>query len=85
MFREFKAHPLSFILLFAGLILSLLFYVYFAHDPHFERFVVLGLSGIYFLWSLVHHHQKGDLSTSIVIEYLLIALLAVVFLLSTTV
>ena len=83
--HEFKANPQSFLLLFASLLVSLGLYLYFIHDPHVERFVVLFLCGIYFLWSLYHHYHRGDLSASIILEYLLMALLAVVFLMSTTI
>jgi len=58
-------------------------FLYFNYNPHYQRNVIYGTSGMYFFWSLYHHYQKGDLHTSIIIEYLVIILLGVIVLSST--
>lgn len=83
MFSEIKKSPLSFTLLFVGLLVSLVLYFYFSFDTQLQRRVIYFTGGYYFLWSLFHHYQKGDLQTSVILEYLLIALFAVLLLTGT--
>jgi hypothetical protein len=83
MFSEIKKSPLSFILLFVGLLVSLILYFYFSYDTSLQRRIIYFTGGYYFLWSLFHHYQKGDLQTSVILEYLLIALFAVLLLTGT--
>ncbi|MCL4384510.1 hypothetical protein M1116_03580 [Patescibacteria group bacterium] len=81
--HEIKHHPFSFTLLFIGLILFLLLFFYFYFDPHLQRRVIYGAGVFYFLWSLLHHYQKGDLQFSLVIEYLVVALFGALLLTGT--
>lgn len=83
MIDEIKKSPLSFLILFIGLIISLVLYFYFGHDQHDQRRVIYTAGGFYFLWSLYHHYRKGDLQPSLILEYLLIALFAVLLLTGT--
>lgn len=83
MVNEIKKYPLSFIILFLGLAVSLFFFFLFSYNQHDQRRVIYIAGGFYFLWSLYHHYRKGDLQTSIIVEYLLIALFAVLLLTGT--
>ncbi|MFA5895002.1 MAG: hypothetical protein WC851_04455 [Candidatus Shapirobacteria bacterium] len=67
------------IILIAGFFL----YLYFDHNSHYQRNVIYLTGGSYFLWSLYHHYQKGDLHLSIIIEYLVIIFFALIILSST--
>lgn len=82
-FKEISQKPGEYIvLLFIFIISGLAFYL-FSFDPHAQRRVIYFASGAYFLWSLHHHYKRGDLHVSIVIEYVLIAILGIVLLSST--
>lgn len=61
------------------LILSLGTVVFFFFSGERSMQFVVGVitSFSYFSWGVVHHHLEGDLHPAIVVEYLLIALLAV--------
>lgn len=77
-FNEINRHPQNYVV---GLILAisisfLLFYYRF--DTQIQRQVVYFASGIYFLWSLWHHYRRGDITISIMMEYILLALLALI-------
>lgn len=82
-FKEIEEKPLEYlILLFIFIVALVLFYV-FRFDHYLERRIVYGASAAYFVWSLYHHYHRGDLHLSIVIEYLIFILLAIVITAST--
>lgn len=83
MFSEIRQHPLSFFVLFLIAVSGGVAFFFFSYDSHWQRRIVYATSGLYFLWSLYHHHQKGDLELSIIFEYLVFILLALVVI-STT-
>jgi hypothetical protein len=53
---------------------------FYSGMPHKQYLLVIFVSTLYFLWGIFHHYLEGDLHIRIVVEYLLIALLAVVLL-----
>ncbi|MBI2464930.1 hypothetical protein HYV64_02195 [Candidatus Shapirobacteria bacterium] len=65
------------------LVTGLFLYIYFRNNSHYQRNIIYLTGGSYFLWSLYHHYQKGDLHLSIIIEYLIIILFALVVISST--
>ena len=81
--HEIKKHPLNFTILFAGLLVLLTLFLFFYYDSHLQRVIVYSGGVFYFLWSLYHHYQKGDLQLSLVIEYLFVALFAALLLTGT--
>lgn len=81
--REIKKYPLSFALLLLAFIVFIILFFVFATDPHFQRRLVYFAGGFYFIWSLLYHYQKGDLNLSLVIEYLVVALLGAILLTGT--
>lgn len=56
------------------------FFHYLRGMPEKQYIVILATSGLYVFWGIVHHLIKGDFHLKIVVEYLLIAILAVVLL-----
>jgi len=72
----------DYIILIAGLIIGVLGYGIFSASQSVEIILIISLGGFYFLWGIWHHFREGDLHLKIVLEYLLIAVLAVVLLLS---
>lgn len=80
---QVKQHPFEYLALFILLIVSAFVFLLAYPDSHLQRRVVYFASAAYFGWSLYHHHHRGDLQVSIIIEYLLFALLAILLLSST--
>ena len=63
-----------------GIILSvgLAFVSYYSGNPN-QQFTIIMLTGaLYVLWGLILHAVEGDLHPKIVVEYVLIAMLAVI-------
>jgi len=81
--HEVKKKPLEYLVLGSIFLLGLILYFFVASNPHNQRLVVYGLAAGYFFWSLYHHYKRGDLTVSIIIEYLVIALFGIVLLTAT--
>lgn len=76
-------HKLDYFILSIIFIAGLFLFMFVGAVPHYQRNVIYAVSGSYFLWSLWHHYRLGDLSVSIIIEYLVMILLALVILSGT--
>ncbi|MFA5024966.1 MAG: hypothetical protein WC503_00465 [Candidatus Shapirobacteria bacterium] len=78
--KEIKKHSLNYLIL--GIILAvslfLLFYFQLNFDVRDERILVCSTAALYFIWSLFHHHRRGDLQLSVILEYFLLSLFAVI-------
>jgi hypothetical protein len=81
-FKEIKQKPFEYIILLICLIVGFIFYILIG-DNQARRWIVYSIGILYFVWSLYHHYQRGDLQLSIVVEYLLIILLGIVFISGT--
>jgi hypothetical protein len=67
-------HYLSLILI---LVLGLfLFYLYLGY-PDKQMMTIIGISILYVVWGAIHHYLQGDLHIKIVVEYILIAAVAI--------
>ncbi|MBN1169241.1 hypothetical protein JXA63_05115 [Candidatus Woesebacteria bacterium] len=53
------------------------FYI-FSYDRLFQFFIAIAVSLSYVTWGLVHHHIHQDFHLSILVEYLVIAILGLV-------
>ncbi len=74
-FKEHFSHAII-VLLFLCFGITIFFAV--AHDP-FMRIIVLGLVSMsYAVWGIVHHFMRKDLTWAMVLEYVIIAFLALV-------
>ncbi len=78
--KEIKQKPLEYITLALVFLIGLLIYFFADISSHNQRLVVYFLAVCYFFWSINHHYRRGDLSISIVVEYLVMALLGIVLL-----
>ena len=85
--KEIKKHPLNYLILGVIFIVAFILFFYFRQnfDAHDERRVVYVTAGLYLTWSLFHHYHRGDLHFSIILEYFLLALFAVIIALTTLV
>ncbi|MFA6602992.1 MAG: hypothetical protein WCT01_04285 [Candidatus Shapirobacteria bacterium] len=83
MFKNLLRYPWEFLILALLLGSSLVTYFIFGSSPQIRRYLIC-LSGLlYWSWSLFYHWRRGDLNLSILVEYLVFALLGVVVLLSS--
>jgi EamA domain-containing membrane protein RarD len=57
------------------------FYI-FSYDRLFQFFIAIAVSLSYVTWGLVHHYIHQDFHLSVLIEYLVIAILALVVIFS---
>ena len=76
--HEVKTHLDDYILLAAGLILLMLFFVLFMGNDVMEKAVIVSGGVLYVAWGVWHHEKEKDLNLTIVLEYGLTALLAIV-------
>jgi len=84
-FNEIKKHPLNYLILGVIFIAAIISFFFFrqSFDTHDQRRVVYVTAALYLFWSLYHHYRRGDLQFSIIIEYLLLALFAVLVAVTT--
>lgn len=85
--KEIKKNPIDYVILAIILIIAFILFIFFNQnfDSHNQRRVVYVTAALYLLWSLFHHYRRGDLQVSIIIEYLLLAIFAVIIALTTLV
>lgn len=83
--KEIKKHPINYLIL--GVIFTVAIILFFYYRLIFDirdiRILIFGTAILYFIWSLFHHHNRGDLHLSIILEYFLIALFAVIVAMTT--
>jgi hypothetical protein len=82
-FKEIEQKPVEYLVLFFIFLAAAVIFTTFGSNHFLQRRIVYATSSAYFLWSLYHHYHRGDLNISIVIEYLVFILLAVVITAST--
>lgn len=83
MLKNFLRYPLEFLLLALLLVACAILFLAFGSTPHLRRNLTIITAATYLAWSLFYHWRRGDLTFSILVEYLVFALLGVVVLLST--
>ena len=71
-----------YLLLFSGLFLGLGAFLTFAAQTNQRRLSIVLTALFYFSWGMVYHKQERTLHPKIVMEYLLIAILGSILLLS---
>lgn len=54
----------------------------FAYDKQFQAGVAISLAVAHVIWGVVHHHIHHELSLSIILEYLAVAIFGLVVILS---
>jgi hypothetical protein len=78
--KEIKQKPFEYLTLALLFLVGLIIYFFADISSHTQRLVVYFMAACYFFWSIIHHFKRGDLSVSIVVEYLVMALLGIVLL-----
>ena len=78
--KEVRQKPLEYLILGIIFLLGIILYFFVPLDDHGRRTIVYCMAGSYFLWSLIHHYFRGDLTFSIIVEYLVMALFGIALL-----
>lgn len=73
-------HIIHYLFLTVILSLAVVFFSISAGNPPSQFKVAIITSVLYFLWGIIHHKLEGDLHPKIMVEYLLIAVLAIILL-----
>ena len=73
-------HIIHYLVLVVILGLAVVFFFLAAGNHQYQFKIAIFTSTLYFLWGVIHHRLEGDLHPKIMVEYLLIAFLAVILL-----
>jgi hypothetical protein len=75
--KDFSKHPLHYFVLLSIQLVGLWGLFWFGYQPAMQLSILISMSVSYVVWGIVHHHEHHDLHLKIVIEYILVATLAV--------
>ena len=75
--KDFSRHPLHYFTLLMVQLIGLWGIFWFTYQPVMQLVILISMSVSYVFWGVAHHREHHDLHPKIVIEYLLIAVLAV--------
>ena len=79
-FDQIKQKPLEYLSLAMTFLTGLVLFIIFSYNPHYQRLIIYILIAVYLVWSLHHHHRRGDLHFSIIIEYIVFSFFALLLL-----
>lgn len=82
-FLQVRKYPLQFISLSLILCLGGTFFILFSYNPEMQRNAIYATALGYLFWSIYHHYKRGDLHISIIVEYLVLILLALILVTQT--
>ncbi len=82
MMKNFARHLPHYLTLFGLLIAGALAFVIFSYDKIFQVGVLVAVAAGYVAWGVVHHAIHKNLHFSVFVEYLIVALLGLVIVLS---
>jgi len=57
-------------------------FLFFHYNTVFQVYILMATSGAYLLWGIIHHWLDNELHLKVIIDYLLIVLLADLFILT---
>ena len=77
LFKHVIQHPAHYLALSSVFLIALILLFVFRFNPFIQHCVIYLVAGFYLSWGLYHHYQRGDLHFSVMLEYLIYALLAV--------
>ena len=80
--KSFSKHLPHYFSLMGILVASFIGFFAFSYDKSFQAAVAISLAISYVVWGIVHHAIHKDLYLDVFIEYLVFAILGLVFILS---
>lgn len=75
--KDTHFHLLHYLVLVVLLLLAVVLFFASTGNNQLQFKIAVATASLYFIWGIAHHHLEGDLHPKIMIEYLLIALLAI--------
>lgn len=76
--QEIKKYPLDYTVLIVGLLFSFAQFFNYLNMPEIQKDIILLTAVFYFVWGVIHHAIRKDLTIKIIVEYLAFALVAVI-------
>jgi hypothetical protein len=75
--KDFSKHPLHYFVLISIQLVGLWGLFWFSYQPPMQLSIVISMAVSYVVWGIVHHREHRDLHIKIIVEYILVATLAV--------
>jgi len=75
--KDFSRHPLHYFTLLVVLLVGLWGIFLFTYQPMMQLVILISMSFSYIVWGIIHHTEHHDLHPKIIIEYVAIAVLAI--------
>lgn len=75
--KDFSRHPLHYFTLLTVQLTGLWGVFLFSYNSAMQLIIVISMAVSYVVWGIVHHREHRDLHPKIILEYLLVATLAV--------
>lgn len=82
MFEDIKTHIMHYAILATILIIGFGSILIFSSGKQIQLFLIVATTILYAFWGIIHHYMEDELNLKIVIEYILIALLIAIILLT---
>jgi hypothetical protein len=76
--KQVSWHLKHYLPLLGIFVAGVLGFVTFAYDRNFQMAIILAMAVSYVTWGIIHHHIHRDLHLSVVLEYLVIAVLGLI-------
>ena len=80
--KSFSKHLVHYLVLFGILCAGFAGLVLFSYDRNFQVSIAAGIVGAYISWGIVHHYLHDDLYFETFVEYMSVALLGLIILLT---
>ncbi|MBU0569641.1 hypothetical protein KKB40_02565 [Patescibacteria group bacterium] len=80
--KKISRHIQHYLPLLGIFVVGILGFTIFSYDKIFQAALVLAVATAYVAWGIIHHHIHEDLQTSVVVEYLVIAILGLIIIFS---
>jgi hypothetical protein len=80
--KSFKKHIPHYISLFAIFFAGVLGFYLFSYDKSFQIGIAIALAASYVSWGIIHHVIHKDIYLSVILEYVSVAILGLVMILS---
>ncbi len=75
--KDFSRHPLHYFTLLSLMLVGLWGIFWFSFQPAVQLIIIIAMSVSYVVWGIIHHYEHKDLHPKIVLEYILVAMLAI--------
>jgi len=80
--KHFSKHLPHYLTLIGILLIGLFGFVIFSHDRVFQVAIAIAIALSYVVWGIIHHFLHKDLYLIVLVEYMAVALLGLIIVLS---